>query len=146
MNSAIRSTSRLFGTLFCSLLMGLVLVAGCLPFGDEPVNPSDPVEKTQQDIEGYNQLAQRLSPNRTEFLSKKYSYQQAQGNRLYYLDFPSFDPRLHRFDRATNSRIDYTFSIGPGNGFNFRASDSVIVTAYKVGSDTHRSPATAPSM
>ena len=91
-------------------------------------------QQQQLDIAAYNATEQRLTAGRREFASKKYSYQQAVGNQLFFLDFPGFDPRLHRFDPATQARLDYEFSIGSGEAFNFRASEALVVTARKQGS------------
>lgn len=81
----------------------------------------------------YDELAARLDTNRKEFVSHRYSYQHAIGQQLFFLDFPGFDPRLHRFDAVTETRLDYAFSIGSGDQFNYRASDTLVVTAQRDG-------------
>lgn len=128
-----RTGSRVSGT-----RVGLACVlacAGCGLFGGGPGGGSaDPTAQTTQDIAAYEQLTTTLEQNRLEFAGKQYSYQEAFGSKLYYLDFPGFDPRLHRFDTVSGARLNYTFAIGTGDAFNYRVSDSLIVTARNAGS------------
>src|SRR5207244_1928083 len=51
------------------------------------------------------------------------------GNQLFWLDTTNFDPKLDRFDDLSGAKLAYGFSIGGGNSYNYRASQSVIVTA-----------------
>lgn len=119
-----------FGFLNVGVLM-VLLGAGCGGFG--PGGPSGPIDSTSQDIAAYNQLTTSLAQHSAEFVGKQFSYQEAFGTKLYYLSFPGFDPRLHRFDTVSGAFVHYSFSIGAGDAFNFRVSESLIVTAHNTG-------------
>jgi hypothetical protein len=117
-----------------TLLWGLWGAGGCVLQLDPPLPPlSGPVDTTAQDIAAYDELSARLQTNRGQFLSKQFSYQEAYGDKLYYLDFPGFDPRLHRYDTVAAAGLDYSFSIGSGDAWNYRVSDALVVTAHNNG-------------
>ena len=90
--------------------------------------------ETEQNREAYQALASQLLARRSLYLSKQYSYPRAVGNAFFCFTFPGWDAVLHRVDGQTGARVDYHFSIGSGSeGANFRASDSLIVTARQMG-------------
>jgi hypothetical protein len=82
-----------------------------------------------QDIAQYNQLQMQLDTARTIAIQSTIANPMPSGNRLYFLDTSTFAPTLHRYDDTSGARLDYGFSIGDGDTYNFRASANTIVTA-----------------
>jgi len=85
------------------------------------------------DLREYTDLARRLDEHRTEFLGEKADEIRGVGPRLYWLDFTSFDPTLHSESIATGERVDYGFSIGAGDAYEFEASPELVATAEREG-------------
>ncbi|GAC1353056.1 MAG: hypothetical protein NVSMB1_22340 [Polyangiales bacterium] len=85
-------------------------------------------DATAADLAKYDELQTTLDKGRTEFLSRSAMELSVVGNQLFWLEFASFAPTLHRYDAATKTRLDYGFSIG-ADGYNFRASSNLVVTA-----------------
>lgn len=85
------------------------------------------------DVAGYRALTTTLEAKRHDFKDKRAMYPQAFGNRIQWLEFPTIDATLHAFDDTTKTQTDYTFSIGKGDDFNYRASASLVVTAQRDG-------------
>lgn len=113
------------------LLLGASLGA-CLPMGMEEGPPSAE-ERQQQDIDDYRALSRELEKRRTEFLPRGPTELHGGRGSLFWLDFSRFDPTLHGFDEATQRHIQYGFSIGSGQHYNYRASGKLIATAQRVG-------------
>jgi len=102
------------------------LLAGCGPGGEEELTGDALV---QHNIEEYEALQASLEQNRTKVLGKSAMEAAAVGNRLYWLEFPTFNATLHSLDTTSDTRVDYNFGVGDSNTWNWRASDSVVVTA-----------------
>ncbi|HEY5923040.1 MAG TPA: hypothetical protein VIV11_15275 [Kofleriaceae bacterium] len=97
-----------------------------------PSTGDDDVDPTQRDVDHWNQVSAELDARRTEFLGKQVQELAAAGTTLYWLDFTNESPKLMHYDGQT--KLGYTFSIGGGDDYNYRASASVVVTA-EPGSD-----------
>lgn len=89
-------------------------------------------DTTEQDVAQYESLQAKLEQHR-EVFKKGASELAGVGTRLFWLEFPTFDPSLHSYDAATSQEIDYAFSIGGGDKYNYRASDKLVVTAEPKG-------------
>lgn len=87
---------------------------------------------TEQSVAAYNALVHRLEANRTEALPASTGQTFGFGNYLYYLD--SSNAGLARISSDGSQRVAYTFSLGSIDGQNFRASDTLLVTAQRSGS------------
>ena len=83
----------------------------------------------------YQQLQTQLEQGRTQFLPTSEGATEIIGinNDLYWLEFPTYNPTLHRYDDKAGVRIDYGFSIGTGDAYNFEASPNLVVTAANDG-------------
>lgn len=92
-----------------------------------------PEEQLQANIDEYENLRLSLEGNRKEALSKSAMEAAGVGNRLFWLEFPGFEATLHSLDTDTGKRVDYAFAIGDSNTWNYRATDSIIVTAHPGG-------------
>jgi hypothetical protein len=141
------------------LRLGLLLVmgpAGCLGSGNEvgddaaqfePQPPGEGTDDTgetggaeaggqptqEDDIDEYNALTAELEARRTEFGGKAMDEIQAVGDRLFWLEFPGWDPVLRSYDPADDRTVPYAFSIGGGDAYNYRASDAAVLTAIQNG-------------
>jgi hypothetical protein len=121
-----------------TLTLSLVLATGCLatpgggppPGGDDDGSGSDP---SQNDSAQYDALQTRLEANRSMFLPAGPTDLTGYGTRLFWLDFDTFSPSIHSFNTATRTALDYTFGIGTGDDYNFRVSDTYVVTAEDTG-------------
>src|SRR5206468_9867553 len=49
--------------------------------------------------------------------------------QLFWLDTTNCNPTLQRFDDPSGAKLAYGFSIGDANTYNYRASQSLVVTA-----------------
>jgi hypothetical protein len=112
------------------VLCSSAALAGCFSFPDTDGSSSssgtydDPFVK---DSAEYDALVADLERNRTPFLGEEADELAAAKQRVYWLEFPGFDPSLHSY--AGGARVDYAFSIGTGDEYNFRASTDVVVSA-----------------
>lgn len=119
-----------------TLLVATISLAACGGFGiKDPgtTDPGDPLAQQKKDEEQYKSVTAQLETKRTQALSKKATEIASMKSQLFWLEFPTFDPTLHRLDDATGVKYNYGFSIGTGNDYNYRASDKLIVTALKNG-------------
>ncbi len=87
----------------------------------------------EQDIAQYEALTTQLETKRSEFLTKKASNPNAVGNRLFWQEFDSISPTLHSFESVSGGQTSYDFSIGSQDDANYAASDSLVVTALRMG-------------
>lgn len=111
---------------FAPSLLGCIFVNGN---GPDDTTGGD---TTEQDIAAYEAKQAQLEQHRQVF--RKNAMEPAGvGTRLFWLEFPGFDPSLHSFDTKTNVSTDYGFSIGTGDQYNYRASDQIVVTAEAAG-------------
>jgi hypothetical protein len=85
--------------------------------------------QTQADIKDYDQTEADLNQHRTMFLKSGASDLAGIGTRLYWLEFPTYDPTLHSFETTGESTVNYGFSIGSADDYNYRASEDLIVVA-----------------
>lgn len=123
-------------TLLLSTTLALTpSLAGCI-FGNGVGNPGDTNTTTgnsiDQDIAQYDSTQKLLEQHRQVF--KKNAMEPAGvGNRLFWLEFPGFDPSLHSLDATTGEEVDYVFAIGTGDTYNYRASENLVVTVEQKG-------------
>jgi hypothetical protein len=107
------------------------MAAGCglagldLPSEGDAGDVGDP----QADIDEYNALAAELEQHRDEFLGEIADEPFAADGWVYWLEFRSFDPTLHRARPDGSARLDYSFSIGTGDDYNAAASGELVVHA-----------------
>ena len=114
-----------------TMVVMVLALAGCKRFGGP--DGGDPVDQQQQDIEEYEDLCADLDSHRTEFLGDEADEVWAYGNHLFWLRFDAWAPTLHGWNAETDQRIDYSFSIGEGDHYNYRASLSAVATAEEAG-------------
>ncbi|HVK63230.1 MAG TPA: hypothetical protein VM694_02080 [Polyangium sp.] len=114
-----------------TVLVGLLAfgLGGCGIFGGGGDDELTGDALVQHNIEEYESLQAELEKNRTEAMGKSATEAAAVGNRLFWLTFPTFDASLHSLDTVSGARVDYTFGVGNSNAWNWRASDSIVVTA-----------------
>ncbi len=105
-----------------------VLISGCILSGGPGSTGDDDDDPVARDAAQYDALTAKLETHRHPFLSKEADELQAATNRIYWLQYPTFDPTLHS---SSGARIDYTFPLGTEG--NYRASDSLVVTATRDG-------------
>ena len=120
------------------VFMGLFVVLGlgsqgCIFLGGD--DGGGGTNQTERDIEEYNQLHDELNVYRTEFLGEVAADLRTVGNTVFWLEFRGYDPTLHSFDHDTAAQINYSFSIGTGDDYNFRSTAVAVATA-RPGSDT----------
>ncbi|APR79534.1 Hypothetical protein A7982_04881 [Minicystis rosea] len=121
--------------LFASVTLAAApCLAGCIFANGNNSTGSGPStgDTTEQDIAQYESLQAKLEQHREVFKDGA-SELAGVGTRLFWLEFPTFDPSLHSYDAATSQTIDYAFSIGSGDKYNYRASDKLVVTAEPKG-------------
>jgi hypothetical protein len=108
---------------------------GCFFVGSSSGPGGDPSggNTTEQDVADYDAQQASLEGSRTQFRGKEATELAGVGTRLFWLEFPGFDPTLHSFDTATNVGIDYAFPIGSGDQYNYRASKEIVATADPQG-------------
>lgn len=125
----ISKTALLFSTTL-ALAPGLV---GCVFLGGGGPGDTSTTGNTQeQDIAQYESTQSLLEQHREVF--KKNAMEPAGvENRLFWLQFPGFDPTLHSYDATTDQEVHYTFPIGSGDKYNYRASEKIVVTAETGG-------------
>jgi hypothetical protein len=109
------------------LLACCALVSGCLLPASNNTNPGD--DQQAADVAAWNTLVADLDTHRSEFLGKHVQELAPVGTRLFWLDTTNFDPKLRTYDGLTKAKLGYTFSIGSGSLYNYRASPTVVVTA-----------------
>jgi hypothetical protein len=85
------------------------------------------------DVAQYQALEAQLDKDRMMFLTPGASGLAGIGTHFFWLDFDTFDPHLHSFETTASLSTDYTFSIGTGDTYNWRASDQIIVSAEDTG-------------
>jgi hypothetical protein len=108
------------------LVSAVTSAAGCGVYGSEKLSPE---EQLQQNIDDYESLRISLEERRKDALGKSASEATGIGNHLFWLEFPTFDPTLHSLDTTTGARVDYSFKIGDSNAWNYRATETMVVTA-----------------
>lgn len=87
----------------------------------------------QYNIEEYESLRESLEGNRQDAMGKSATEAAAVGNRLFWLTYPTFDASLHSLDTESGARVDYTFGVGDSNTSNWRASETIVVSADQGG-------------
>ena len=120
-----------------SILSTIIVLApalsGCIFLGNNNGSGgSTGGDSTEQDIAQYEALQAQLEQHRQVF-KKGASELAGVGNRLFWLQFPGFDPSVHSYDATTSQQVDYSFSIGGGDKYNYRASEQLVVTAEPAG-------------
>ncbi len=119
--------------LLTSCLVSLLLAVGCGPLATSQQQPPPEGESTlQKDMKAYDALGAQLDSGRTEFLSKQAMEIASVGERLFWLQFPTFAPTLYSFDPKTGAKLRYEFSIG-SDQYNYRASAKVVATGQRTG-------------
>lgn len=125
--------------LFLSATLALApALTGCIFFGGNDNNNGSGGttggDSTEQDIAQYESLQAQLEQHRQVW---KHGASELAGvqNRLFWLEFPGFDPSVHSYDATTGQEVDYTFSIGSGDAYNYRASEKLVVTAEPAGDE-----------
>ncbi|MBS1122045.1 MAG: hypothetical protein H6Q90_4273 [Deltaproteobacteria bacterium] len=103
-----------------------ILTSGCL-FSGGP-GSGDDADPVARDSAQYDRLTSQLEIHRTPFLGEEADELQAATQRIFWLEYPVFDPTLHS---AKGPRIDYSFALGTEG--NYRASDTLVVTATRTG-------------
>ncbi|HVY47540.1 MAG TPA: hypothetical protein VHB21_16740 [Minicystis sp.] len=88
---------------------------------------------TQADVKQYDDLRAELDQHRSMFLKAGASDLTGIGSKLFWLEFPTYSPTLHAFDTTTNAVVNYGFSIGTADDYNFRASEDLVVRAEVTG-------------
>lgn len=116
-------------------IVGLFILGASLVFSGCGIGGAEltPEEQLQANIDEYENLRASLDGNRAEALGKSATEAAGIGNRLYWLTFPTFDATLHSLDTTSGAKVDYTFPIGDSDTWNYRASDSIVVTAQQGG-------------
>jgi hypothetical protein len=89
---------------------------------------------TEQSVAAFDALVHQLEENRSEALPANADELSGFGSYLYYEDTTNLTPVLHRVASDGTQSVAYTFTIGSGDFANFRASDSLVVTAQPSGS------------
>jgi hypothetical protein len=80
----------------------------------------------------YNALAATLDAKRSEFLPKSAAEHTAVGNRLFWLEFETFIPKLRSVELRTKATVSYDFSIGvEQSAYVYKASSELIVTVAR---------------
>ena len=115
--------------------VGLFAVAACS--NHATANGDDGGSDPAADVAQWNQMTTALDARRSEFLGKDVQELSPVGDRVFWYDTTRFDFALAQYNHATNTRLAYTFSVGAGDGHNYRASASLVVTA-EPGSDPVR--------
>jgi hypothetical protein len=118
-------------------LASIVLVApalgGCFflnePGGSGSGSGAGGPSQTEADIKDYDSTKAELDQHRTVFLKSGASDLNAITTRLFWLEFPTYDPTLHSFETTAQASVNYGFSIGTADTFNYRASENLIVVA-----------------
>lgn len=126
----ISKTALLFSTTI-ALAPGLV---GCIfaGGGGNGDTSSTGGNTQEQDIAQYESTQALLEQNRQVFKNNAMEPAGVE-SRLFWLQFPGFDPSLHSMDATTNAEVHYTFSIGSGDTYNYRASEKIVTTAELAG-------------
>jgi hypothetical protein len=124
--------------LLAPLLVLLALppaTTGCILFGGGGAGGGDTSggNTIDQDIAAYEAKKTELDQHRTMFKSSAASELAGVGTRLFWLEFPTFDPTLHSFDAPSSAQVNYGFSIGTGDTYNYRASEDLVVSAEPTG-------------
>ncbi len=105
--------------------MVLLPLAACFSSGGS----GDSGDPMMRDIGEYNELQAALDEGRSEFLGEEAAELYAPGDLLYWLDYASWAPGLHSYDPVSGAYVDYAFSIGEGDTYNYRAADEAVATA-----------------
>jgi hypothetical protein len=103
--------------------------------GPESSGTGSPGTTTDQDVAQYDALQAQLEKNRSQFLTPGASDLNGFGTHLYWLDFLSGNPSLQSFESVSGKTVNYTFSIGDTNTYNYRTSNAIIVSAENTGSN-----------
>jgi hypothetical protein len=109
-----------------ALVIASAFVPGCIASPNQPGGGDD---QQTFDLEHWNALVAELDARRTEFLGKHVQELAPVGTHLFWLDTTNFNPALRTYDGTTKAKLAYTFSIGDGNLYNYRASANLVVTA-----------------
>lgn len=114
-----------------------VLLSGCFFHGSDDDAGTRPLpdgnDRYEQDLAEYDALQAELDRHREEVLGERADEHRVLGRRLFWLDFTAFDPKLASLDTSNGARVDYAFSVGPGDAYNFEASDDLVATARADG-------------
>ncbi|RMH38909.1 MAG: hypothetical protein D6689_18465 [Deltaproteobacteria bacterium] len=78
------------------------------------------------DLADYDALVAELDQHRTLAFDERADELRAVGSRLYWLEFPTFDPVLH--SQRDGVDVTYAFSISIDDDYAYEASDNVVVT------------------
>src|SRR6187401_3137564 len=113
-----------------ALGVGLLILSGC---GGDGTTGQTSTGDPGADLAQWNMLVSEYDARRTMFLGTHVQDLAAVGNQLFWYDNSAFDFRLVSYNDTTQAKVNYTFSIGPGDSYNYRASPNLIVTAESMG-------------
>lgn len=108
-------------------LLGCIFVNGNGP-GDTMTGG----DTTEKDIAQYDATQAQLEQRRTVFNNNAME-PTGWGTRLFWLEFPGYDPSLHSYETSGSVTTHYKFPIGSGDKYNYRASEKIVVTAELKG-------------
>src|SRR4051794_33024434 len=111
-----------YALLFSLTLAIAPATSGCIFFGGNGssagTGSTTSNNTTDQDIAQYEELQAKLEGGRPLFKTPGPMALAGIGNRLFWLDFTNFDPKLRSYDDTTGTEVGYSFSIGTGNDYN----------------------------
>jgi hypothetical protein len=116
--------SRVF-TIALASIFGLLGGCGLGSSG----NGGNAMQMEQDNIDQYDKLQMQLDQARSVAITTTAAGLLPSGNDLYWLDYDTDTPSLHRYDDTGGAAINYTFSVGDADSENFRASGGMVVTA-----------------
>jgi hypothetical protein len=105
--------------------------SGC--FAPSTTGDDDGGDDQAADLAEYDALQRELDGRRTELEGDQAMDPFADGGRVFWLEFPAFDPVLHGYHTATGERTTYAFSIGTGDRYDYRTSATAIATPAREG-------------
>jgi hypothetical protein len=114
-----------------TLALGLAFLPACGPVvpGGGGLGGSASTGDPGADQAQYDALQAQLDGHRSVFLGPNVQDLAPVGNQVFWYDTTNFDFALDRYDDTTKSKVAYSFSIGSGDSYNYRASANLIVTA-----------------
>jgi hypothetical protein len=117
----------------CLLALPLLLACDLPGLGggrDDGGRPDTP--DPNRDMAAYDRVADDLEARRVLAFGESADEINAVGNRLFWLEFPGFDPVLHAWT-ASGGEVKYAFAVGTGDAWGYRASEDIVVTTVAKG-------------
>lgn len=141
-------TNLSIGPIPLAVLLSLAACVAQVPKTDSAPPPtSAEAEQMRLDKESYRILQASLREGAVvSDIPGSAMYPSTSGRSLFWLNFANFDPSLSRLTPQANGRLDYQFSVGSGDAFNYRASDDLVVTANARSGEFHVYAANEPSV